>query len=44
MSHEILSSEDAQAAPVPEKVRDIESDIKRESRRWAPRRARGRSI
>jgi hypothetical protein len=24
----------AQAAPVPEKVRDIESDIKRESRRW----------
>ena len=24
----------AQAAPVPEKIRDIESDIKRESRRW----------
>jgi hypothetical protein len=24
----------AQAAPVPEKVRDIESDIRRESRRW----------
>src|SRR5207244_11885736 len=24
----------AQAAPVPEKVRNIESDIKRESRRW----------
>ena len=24
----------AQAAPVPEKVRDVESDIKRESRRW----------
>src|ERR1700726_1349495 len=24
----------AQAAPVPEKVRDIENDIKRESRRW----------
>ena len=24
----------AQAAPVPQKVRDIESDIKRESRRW----------
>jgi hypothetical protein len=24
----------AQAAPVPEKVRDLESDIKRESRRW----------
>ncbi|HEX3738989.1 MAG TPA: hypothetical protein VHV29_04615 [Terriglobales bacterium] len=24
----------AQAAPVPEKVRDIESDIKRESKRW----------
>lgn len=24
----------AEAAPVPEKVRDIESDIKRESRRW----------
>jgi hypothetical protein len=24
----------AQAAPVPEKVRDVESDIKRESKRW----------
>ena len=24
----------AQAAPVPEKIRDVESDIKRESRRW----------
>src|SRR5207249_5300930 len=24
----------AQAAPVPEKVRDVESDIRRESRRW----------
>jgi len=24
----------AQAAPVPEKIRDLESDIKRESRRW----------
>src|SRR5207253_10067808 len=24
----------AQAAPVPEKVRNIESDVKRESRRW----------
>src|SRR5437764_540126 len=24
----------AQAAPVPEKIRDLESDIRRESRRW----------
>lgn len=28
------SDKGAQAAPVPEKVREVESDIKRESRRW----------